>query len=40
MPDLINDLIKKKKRISFYINDKEWVDIGNNNNLSEARSRF
>ncbi len=40
MPDLINDLIKKKKSISFYINDKEWVDIGNNNNLSEARSRF
>ena len=23
MPDLINDLIKKKS-ISFYINDKEW----------------
>ena len=40
MPDLINLLAKKKKKIGFFLNNEYWIDIGNISELNRAKKEL
>ena len=40
MPDLINFLAKKNKKIGFFLNNEYWIDIGNISELNRAKKEL